>query len=829
MIIILNSELARTGVVKSVISCNYIEELNGENTLEFETILDSKLQNLIDENSSYEYNGQIFDTSFISKTMEEDGSILVKVDAEHVSYRLNQELYNLEYLTVLGTKEQILTKILQDTPFTVGTIDGDLGLPTMTYSLQQSASRRGVVMDFVALLYGEVEFNNFAVSIKAHIGDTVAIPTINNRNVKIISKEINKRQGDKVYVAELYKTGTYDLTVTPTKKYDFYRDMTVDSKSGDIKLATKINTTRTAAYSAGYYFEIINDEAGISLATSFRQMVARLDNIVTWNIYRAVGDKPSITYSCTPIYIPNHTNYALGDNILLIQNELGLRENLRIIKISKDPYDLINVQFTFAKYRNGLAESIYRIQTSSVTQGNLYNGVRISPENGFECVRSDKKARTMLTADDIRFQVGDGSGDVWTNKLYVDYEIPNDPAQGAMTLKFDGVLDANVVVTPNLYADNGNIANLTVGKMNTSVKVSNYLNNIITPVNYIEVKGQYIQYIEAVIPASGYGSRVLTSSAYDMANYPFTAQFYTNIQINQDTGVVYFFNDELVDPWNAVNSGRLYRVVDGSPNQYIKLRTTGPDYQVYYDVYETFTLAYTVSKIGDGYWDLSGGTNGIYYAGVSLAPTTGILTFDFPSGNITADQAFDFGYIYQPDNGDSTKYKKLTGIVEDIETNFVTWDVYQSSQDWDRREQYVNGDGALCYWMYDPAVKTEDNIMTTKITAFPVYIFRYNNNVKMEHSFVDKSGTLVPMMTMGLGTGTDDNGKGRIYKDVDGLYLDYYASADGHIFGMRFKNDGITFVNDNVVIPCPPAIVMLTVAEYTALGTKDPNTLYFTY
>jgi hypothetical protein len=44
-----------------------LEELNGENTLDFEAVLDAKLGNLIDEDSIFEVDDDYFDTAFLEK------------------------------------------------------------------------------------------------------------------------------------------------------------------------------------------------------------------------------------------------------------------------------------------------------------------------------------------------------------------------------------------------------------------------------------------------------------------------------------------------------------------------------------------------------------------------------------------------------------------------------------------------------------------------------------------------------------------------------------------------------------------------------------------
>ena len=54
-----------------------------------------------------------------------------------------------------------------------------------------------------------------------------------------------------------------------------------------------------------------------------------------------------------------------------------------------------------------------------------------------------------------------------------------------MDLIFKGVLHPDVLVTPNLYADNGNIASLTVSKLETSTKILNYLQSNKNTINLV--------------------------------------------------------------------------------------------------------------------------------------------------------------------------------------------------------------------------------------------------------------------------------------------------------------------------------------------------------
>lgn len=83
------------------------------------------------------------------------------------------------------------------------------------------------------------------------------------------------------------------------------------------------------------------------------------------------------------------------------------------------------------------------------------------------------------------------------------------------------------------------------------------------------------------------------------------------------------------------------------------------------------------------------------------------------------------------------------------------------------------------------------SVVTTEETTYPVYIYVYDELVKMEFSFQpDESGTMTPMLILGAGSGTGDNAKGFIYKDVDGLLL-RYINTNGQKVELRLGEDGL--------------------------------------
>jgi hypothetical protein len=144
-------------------------------------------------------------------------------------------------------------------------------------------------------------------------------------------------------------------------------------------------------------------------------------NIVEKIVNKREKDKNGnylVSYTCKAIDLPGDT-YSLGDDVLLIQSDLDIREELRVVSISTNPYDAKDVTLGISNYTNTLASGQYQIQTTTVTKDKIYNGCRIGPEYGFQVERSDKMARNTMNATEGNIlEIGDGEGN-YTPVFYV--------------------------------------------------------------------------------------------------------------------------------------------------------------------------------------------------------------------------------------------------------------------------------------------------------------------------------------------------------------------------------------------------------------------------
>jgi hypothetical protein len=214
------SELATIAVASSAVRT---ERINSDNTLNFSIRVKSGYGAYINDTSVFELDGDYFDIAYYKAEQQADGTLMIAVESEHVSYRLNDADYNVEYFTETGTPTQILTAILDGTGFTVGTVDF---ATSMTFSLQQAASRRGLLMLFAAYVGGELEFDGFTISLLAQRGSSTPTALTVGKDITVVSKAVNKRQLDDAgnptvsYTCGVYKAATLNLGDVVTINYD---------------------------------------------------------------------------------------------------------------------------------------------------------------------------------------------------------------------------------------------------------------------------------------------------------------------------------------------------------------------------------------------------------------------------------------------------------------------------------------------------------------------------------------------------------------------------------------------------------------------------------
>ena len=190
---ILSASMEELATISAASSAQRMERINSDNILNFTARIKSGYGPLITDDSIFELSGDYYDIAFYKKEQQGDGSLIVAVESEHVSYRLNNSEYDLEYFTVEGTPEAILTAILSGTGFTIGTIDNTT--PTV-FSLQEKTSRRSLLMQFASFMGGELLFSGFTVTLVTQRGSSTPQALKVGKDITIVSKAVDKRNLD---------------------------------------------------------------------------------------------------------------------------------------------------------------------------------------------------------------------------------------------------------------------------------------------------------------------------------------------------------------------------------------------------------------------------------------------------------------------------------------------------------------------------------------------------------------------------------------------------------------------------------------------------------
>lgn len=188
--------IRRQAPIRFATTAVHREQLNGEFVLEFDGIIEERVNDWLGENTVFEARNNYFDVVRSESKAESDGTYTMNAEAEHVSYRLNNEDWNLTDFNQTGTAFQLLQTILNGTGFTIGIVDVEN--PDATHN-QQSAgesSRRKLLMELATLVRGELEFDKFTISLRHQRGSPSVRPIVQGRHVNVISRGFDKSQRD---------------------------------------------------------------------------------------------------------------------------------------------------------------------------------------------------------------------------------------------------------------------------------------------------------------------------------------------------------------------------------------------------------------------------------------------------------------------------------------------------------------------------------------------------------------------------------------------------------------------------------------------------------
>ena len=185
--------------IKKVISSNLRETLEGEFTLSFTVMARSALA--LKTKQIAKLDNQYFELVQISKSIQ--GSLPVcSVLCEHVSYLLNHEMYNITAFDFTGDPSAGLSQLLAGTPFSAGVVDFT---ESVTMKINQKVSRRAALMQYIAIIGGEIQYDGYNINIRSHRGSTEYIPVMGSKNVTNVAVSHDSRENASSYDISFFK------------------------------------------------------------------------------------------------------------------------------------------------------------------------------------------------------------------------------------------------------------------------------------------------------------------------------------------------------------------------------------------------------------------------------------------------------------------------------------------------------------------------------------------------------------------------------------------------------------------------------------------------
>ena len=167
----------------------------------------------VNEENSVKIDGQMYDIVAITEYTGEQN--LISFECEHRSYRLNDVM--VESFTNLGNAANTLSKLLQGTSFTAGSVPTT---GTEAFSIADPVTIRNAIYQLAYVHNWEVKWDNNVVNLVVRLGADRGKVFEYTRDLKNITRTIDKRQKDdngnykatyEIEVVSLFRSGQGDV------------------------------------------------------------------------------------------------------------------------------------------------------------------------------------------------------------------------------------------------------------------------------------------------------------------------------------------------------------------------------------------------------------------------------------------------------------------------------------------------------------------------------------------------------------------------------------------------------------------------------------------
>ena len=460
-----------------------------------------------------EYNGNFFDVATRTKYMNGQAPF-VDTTANSIFCRLNRAEYALDSFAVNGTPAEIMTAALHGTPFTFGKTDLT---GKYTIVVNETSSRRAVLLTIAAQLHGEIEINGYEISLLAHRGSADEIELLDTGVVSDVQEESDDAEG----------TTSYSITLLHKVNLKAGDNIHLKFDPLEIDAHTRITAIEYNPYNplevnievGDYEMDIVDSfiSASNEIAAAKHEFKVTSEAL-TSRIESAEGDISSLEQTAESL--TSRITSAEGDVSVLQQTAQSLTSRIEsaegdISSLEQTAESLTATVSTKADKTSGAASTFGYTLTSSTFTLN---------SNGVAVMQVDKNGGKIknLTIDGVLYF--GGNDDYYINANHGDdgyyINLPNfrvDEASGAV---FSGTLSAaKGSFSGTITASGGKIGNLTIS--DGGLVYGTVTNNVATGVKITTdtVWSKYGYFSSGAIGCWWYGSSGMSGSYNSTAGY----------------------------------------------------------------------------------------------------------------------------------------------------------------------------------------------------------------------------------------------------------------------------------------------------------------------
>ncbi|OOM75504.1 phage tail spike protein [Clostridium sp. BL-8] len=449
-----NPDVSKNGIIIDPISCEINPKLNGENELEMECYLDKDGKYKYIQNNNYIAvptpdfkEPQLYKIYNTKKSMSGDS---ITAYARHIEFNLAKSI--IFNKNVQGNGQQVLTKLLEDTPFT-----GHSNINTADIRQYKLRSVMNVINgseddSFVNVWGGEISCNNYDLTINTARGSDKGIRVTFGYNLEDIEEELDF---DGVitrlypYSGDLVLSGSTPYVDSPLIKNIGVLEDKIEFS--DIKVKDSSDDSSTANSDSSEIVFDTREEAEAEMIKRCEKMYDKgLDKITANYVIKMQDLSRTVEYKKLGYDVLE--KICLGDTVHCYNKNIDIEVEARCISYK---WDCINEEYIEIELGDFISNYI---NMQNDRMDNLYRKIVMTEQEillEVDSLDNNLSAKIDITAGQIRSEVADKTNQLSSAITQTANEIRSEVTDGDNQLnsKIDQTA-SSITTTINNAKDN---------------------------------------------------------------------------------------------------------------------------------------------------------------------------------------------------------------------------------------------------------------------------------------------------------------------------------------------------------------------------------------